>query len=160
MRNFSHWQIFFCGRGSKCDRGLYVLRFQAGEVGENFLGSVAGSQAGKHGAKSNPRPLENGLAAARFGVSNNSVFASIFGATLVSHGASHAVSMSIISRTLIELTVGTAATMPGHSVGEPGYGSDHAKPSEGAGGLTDLLVVEEDIPLGEEERPVTVFAAD
>ena len=35
--------------------------------------------------------------------------------------------------------------------GEPGGGGEHAEPAEGAGGVGDLDVVDEDVPLGEED---------
>ena len=43
---------------------------------------------------------------------------------------------------------------------EPGYGSEHAEPADGAGGVGDLRVVEHEIPLGEEDFPVAVTGPD
>ena len=47
-----------------------------------------------------------------------------------------------------------------HSPGEPSHGGEHAEPAEGAGGVADLDVVDEDVPLGEEDFPIVVAGAD
>jgi len=41
--------------------------------------------------------------------------------------------------------------------GEPGDGGE---PAEGAGGVADLDVLGEDVPLGEEDFPIVVAGAD
>jgi len=46
------------------------------------------------------------------------------------------------------------------AVGEPGDGSEHADPAEEAEGVADFLVVEEKVPLAEEEEPIAGFGAD
>ena len=43
---------------------------------------------------------------------------------------------------------------------EPNCGGEHAEPAEEAGGVADLDVVEEDVPLGEEDFPIVVAGAD
>ena len=40
------------------------------------------------------------------------------------------------------------------AIGEPGDGGEHAEPTEEAKGVADFLVVEEKVPLAEEEQPI------
>ena len=44
--------------------------------------------------------------------------------------------------------------------GEPRVGREHAEPAEEAGSVADLDVVDEDVPLGEEDFPIVVAGAD
>jgi len=88
VRDFRHWEIFFRGRSSEGDGGLDVFRFQAGKSGKNFFGGIASGQAGKHGAERNACPPKDGLASARFGISNDSLLVAFLFAALVAHGAS------------------------------------------------------------------------
>jgi len=46
------------------------------------------------------------------------------------------------------------------AIGEPGDGGEHAEPTEEAEGVADFLIVEEKIPLAEEEQPIAGFGAD
>lgn len=46
------------------------------------------------------------------------------------------------------------------AIGEPGNGGEHAEPAEEAEGVADFLVVEEQVPLAEEEQPIAGFGAD
>src|SRR5215813_10517612 len=43
---------------------------------------------------------------------------------------------------------------------EPGSAGDHAEPAKEASGVTDLLVVDQQVPLREENLPVMVTGAD
>ena len=56
------------------------------------------------------------------------------------------------------LEVGLGAAIG--TVREPGNGGEHAEPAEEAEGVADLLVVEEEVPLAEEEQPIAGFGAD
>ena len=42
---------------------------------------------------------------------------------------------------------------------EPGYGGEHAEPAEHAHGVANLLIVNQDAPLREENRPVVLVRA-
>jgi hypothetical protein len=46
------------------------------------------------------------------------------------------------------------------AVDEPDDGGEHAEPAEEAEGVADFLVVEEEVPLAEEEEPIAGFGAD
>ena len=47
-----------------------------------------------------------------------------------------------------------------NAAGEPGHGGKHAEPAEGAHDSADFLVLGEEAPLSEENRPVTFLRAD
>jgi len=46
------------------------------------------------------------------------------------------------------------------AIGEPSDGGKHAEPAEKAEGVADFLVVEEKVPLAEEEQPIAGLGAD
>src|SRR5208337_2033087 len=46
------------------------------------------------------------------------------------------------------------------AIGEPGNGGEHTEPAEEADSVADFLVVEEEVPLAEEEQPIAGFGAD
>src|SRR5271165_4869405 len=56
----------------------------------------------------------------------------------------------------LELGLGAAIG----AIGKPGGGGEHPEPAEKPEGVADSLVVEEEIPLAEEEQPIAGFGAD
>ena len=46
------------------------------------------------------------------------------------------------------------------AIGEPGDGGEHAEPAEETESVADFLVVEEEVPLAEEDEPIAGFGAD
>src|SRR5271165_4756102 len=56
----------------------------------------------------------------------------------------------------LELGLGAAIG----AIGKPGGGGEHPEPAEKPEGVADFLVVEEKIPLAEEEQPIAGFGAD
>src|SRR6266404_5657815 len=46
------------------------------------------------------------------------------------------------------------------AVGQPGHGGEHAEPAEGAHDSADFLILSEEAPLSEENRPVAFLRAD
>ncbi len=82
---------------AESDGGLNVFGPQAGKIGKNFLGGVAGGQAGKHRANRDAGPSKDGLSSTRFRVSNGVCFVAFLVAALVSHSAPPALAGLIVS---------------------------------------------------------------